>query len=318
MIDDRRYMLKPLNVDMKAFFVGILISLTFSSLVLMVKTEAASSTVVEVKPQKPFAQIGETFTVNITVANVQNLYGVEVALYWDPSILKLLTAEVQLDVEEHPHGVLYKPISVYKNETFQGQGKYIVAGSSTAPAPSFNGSGNIVRVTFNVTNLGSCELGLATKLASNLITTTGVAPIKHETVNGFYYPIQISASPKTITLGENISISGLIAVDQANVPVTVLYRHGGETEWHTIDTITTDEQGRYSYIWTPEKSGRYYVKCTAIILGVKETSSVISIDVGEPEQPLWLYGSTLAAIIMIGIATLLIYRKRTRRSRKTR
>lgn len=306
------------NIIVKVFLVWILLSLMPSSLIWKIQAETASGTVVKVEPQISFARVGETFTVNITVTNVENLYGVEVTLYWNPSILKLVNVDVQLDAEDHPHGVLHKPISTYKNETSQEQGKYIVAGSSTAPAPSFNGSGNIVRVTFNVTNVGSSRLSLETKLASNLMTPAGVAKIVHTTVDGFYYPIQISAFPKTLTLRENVSITGFIAVAQADVPVTILSRRYGETEWHTIDTVTTDEQGSYSYIWTPEKGGKYYVKSTATMLGVKGTSSVISIDVNEPGQPIWLYGGALVAIVAIGIGVLLVYLKRTRRSRKTR
>ena len=45
--------------------------------------QAAPETVVKVEPSSSYANVGETFTINITVVDVQNLYGVEVTLYWN-------------------------------------------------------------------------------------------------------------------------------------------------------------------------------------------------------------------------------------------
>lgn len=292
--------------------------LPFLSLFLFqtVTAKSDAETVVKVEPYASFTRVGETFTVNITVVNVQNLYGVEITLHWNASILEMVNADVRLGVESHPDGVLHNlssaKISIYKNEILQDQGKYVLAGSSTNPAPSFNGSGNIVRVTFNVSTLGSCNLSLVeSKLASNKMTLTGVAPIPHITIDGFFGPIQIIALPKTVTVGEKINISGFIVPTQVNVSVTISYRYFEETEWYPLETVETNKQGNYFYIWTPKESGKYYLKSMATILEVEATSPIISVDVKKHPQFPWLYIGILAIIMVIGIAVFFIYRKKT-------
>jgi hypothetical protein len=298
--------------DIQIAKVQIIMFLTFflltSSLTYISNVEAVSETVVEVEPPLSFARIGEVFTVNITVVNVQNLYGVEIALYWNASILRIADTDVRLGKEDYPDGVLHKPVC--KNETFM-EGKYLLYGLSTQPAPSFNGSGTTVRVTFNVTGIGTCDLSLETKLASNIIPpgSTAVEEIAHKTINGFFGPILINAFPKNIAVGESVNISGLIATAQANVTVTIFYKREEEMEWHTLET-KTNEQGSYYLIWNPNKSGKYCLKATAFILGNQETSPIISINVSEPQQSPWPYLILFIVIIASAIATLLMMRRR--------
>jgi len=156
-----------------------------------ISANASPATVVKVEPHSSVVSVGESFTINITVTDVQNLFGVQVTLYWDPSILQVSKVNVRLGVESHPDGILHEipqtaPIYFYKNEIAQVEGNYTLAASSTAPASSFNGSGNIVRITFNVINVGSCSLNLETKLASKPRPGEGSLPIEHSKIDGFF------------------------------------------------------------------------------------------------------------------------------------
>jgi len=125
----------------------------------MTATQAAPETVVRIDLYATSANVGEHITANITVADVQNLYGVEVILYWNTSILEVVNVDIRLGQAD---GVLHNSTYIAENSTQEG--KYVLAATSIAPAPSFNGSGNIVRVTFNVTNLGDSKLDLETQL----------------------------------------------------------------------------------------------------------------------------------------------------------
>ncbi len=148
---------------------------------------ASPKTLVEMEPSANIANIGETFTVNITITDVQNLFGLEVTLRWDSSILQMMGADVRLGVESHPDGVLYEPVSMVKNETIQEEGKYQLVGMSTGrETPSFNGTGNVLRITFNVTDVGSCELNLEAKLADKPPVGGVSSPIAHITTDGFF------------------------------------------------------------------------------------------------------------------------------------
>jgi len=151
-----------------------------------ISANASPATVVKVEPSSIKAPVGETVTINITLTDVQNLFGLEVTLYWNASILKMTSADVRLGVESNSDGVLHEP--VWKNETKE-EGKYqLMATSKYSDTPSFNGSGNIARITFNVTNIGSCNLNLETDLASKPSPGGVSSPIEHTIIDGFFGP----------------------------------------------------------------------------------------------------------------------------------
>ena len=154
------------------------------SLIQPVFPQGSSNTTVAVNPQVTNALLGETIKVNITLSNVQNLYGVDVTLLWNPSALSVQNIDIRLGVESHPDGVLHETpsadIFIQENITDQANGEYDLIATSIAPAPSFSGSGNIAIITFNVTDVGHSELILITELGdynpsgSNLIDHTDV------------------------------------------------------------------------------------------------------------------------------------------------
>ena len=275
-------------------------------------------TLVKVEPYASIAQVGETFTINITLTDVQNLYGVDVTLRWNTSILQVVDVDVRLGEED---GVLYKTIFIAENETIQEEGKYHLAGTSTEPAEPFSGSGNIVRITFIVTNVGGCKLDLeATKLADWPPPDRDPRisqPIAHTTIDGFFgrqiniFPV----SPDIVAIGENVSISGFIIPVQANVEVIILYRREGETDWLTLATVSTDQNGNYQFTWQPQESGKYEIRATATIEGTTETSDSVIITVKAPGQPIWPYITVIIVIIIIiVIAAIGVYRKRIQKS----
>jgi len=152
-----------------------------------ISANASPATVVKVEPHSNTASVGENFTVNITVIDVQNLFGLDVTLYWNESLLQIVTADVRLGVESHPDGVLHEPLFPMQNETTQEEGKYQLAATSTGQATSsFSGSGNIARITFNVRKAGSCDLNLETRLASKPPLGGVSTPIEHTTIDGFF------------------------------------------------------------------------------------------------------------------------------------
>src|SRR4030067_3056877 len=102
---------------------------------------SAQSTTVKVEPSTTTPVVGETLTVNITISNVQNLYGVDVTLRWNTSALKVLSNTSLLGVESHPNGVLHESILIAEASASQQIGAYTLVATSTSPAASFSGSG---------------------------------------------------------------------------------------------------------------------------------------------------------------------------------
>lgn len=141
----------------------------FSSLALPIRTnmvQGSPETAVDIVPYASTADVGQSFIINVTVFNVQNLYGIEATVNWNSSVLELSNVDIRLGHTD-TDGVLYNtsstsPPFIAENSTQNGQ--YAISATSTAPAPSFNGSGNIVRITFNVTNSGHSNIDLESQL----------------------------------------------------------------------------------------------------------------------------------------------------------
>lgn len=157
-----------MKVSRSIFIVVLLfvLSLPPSFLARASAVRAAEGTVVEVLPNLVTADVGQSFVINVTVVDVQNLYGLDVTVNWNSTVLQLTEIDVRLG-DTDTDGVLYNSSAttspyIVINSTQDGQ--YEIAGTSMAPAPSFNGTGNIVQLTFKVINSGNSTFGLNSEL----------------------------------------------------------------------------------------------------------------------------------------------------------
>ena len=71
--------------------------------------------------------------------------------------------------------------------------------------------------------------------------------------------ITISVEPTTVTVGENVTISGSIQPRLVGVAVRIRWQPHKQF-WGTLATVTTDENGKFSYVWMPETVGTYEVR----------------------------------------------------------
>ena len=142
------------------------------SCIVPISTFASPETVVKIEPNVSFVEANETFVINVTVSDVRNLWAVEVILRWNPSRLEAENIDLRVGVESCPDGVLHErppqpplpSLYIVENNLDQEKGQYSLAATSIEPASSFNGSGNIVRITFHVLDGEDCQLDLETKL----------------------------------------------------------------------------------------------------------------------------------------------------------
>lgn len=152
---------------------AILVFMLFS--LCLVYTVSAQSTVVNAEASISQLHVGDTLTVYIKISNVQNLFGVDVTLDWNPSVLKLVSPTPQLGVESHPSGVLHEsstyPIEVVNNNASQSDGEYhLLATSTGSTTAAFSGTGTIATLTFTVTSTGPIGLELSSELSDKAAT----------------------------------------------------------------------------------------------------------------------------------------------------
>jgi hypothetical protein len=142
------------------FFITIL-QIHVSYLNPITIAQNSAQTIVKVDPPTITVNKGDVFTVNITVIDVQNLYGVEADVRWNASLLQIMGVDIRLGVNSHPDGVLYEP---FVNITQENTGEYVIGATSYTPAPPFNGSGNIIKIIFQAKYSGETIIDLETKL----------------------------------------------------------------------------------------------------------------------------------------------------------
>ncbi|MFP3985077.1 MAG: cohesin domain-containing protein [Candidatus Bathyarchaeia archaeon] len=118
---------------------------------------AAQNTMVYIDP--PFheaQQVGQTFSINVSISNVENLYGYDFILWYNTTLLDCINVE-------WPRGHLLTPTlnpsNIWKikalNETI---GAVRVVATLLGDEPSKNGSGILVTITFHTNAIGGPSL----------------------------------------------------------------------------------------------------------------------------------------------------------------
>jgi hypothetical protein len=128
-------------------FSFVLIPSVFESL-----AQAGSATVA-VSPTTITANVGQDFSIDITISNVLDLYGWEFKLGWDESLLGLVS------VDEGPF--LKSGGDTFFTYFLNTTNEHIVVDCTLeGMIPGVAGNGTLATVTFIATNVGECPLNL--------------------------------------------------------------------------------------------------------------------------------------------------------------
>lgn len=265
------------------------LALMFGTQSLMKTTRASSSTLLKINPS--YASIGEEnqvipttqpITLSIEVENVVDLFSWQVVLHYNQSILNTREDWVWLPSEHVFNGkeILEAPAVL----STDANGAYIMKTVSlTGNEQTFNGSGVLCGINFTAVGepgvshlnftkpIGNMDCTFETYLLdSNLdeisasavegsIEVKGISSVKESSI------ITISIDKSTIYLGNNVTISGNVTLQNStpkgNVDVTVYNRlyvpPPLEKPFTILETVKTDDEGHYIYIWTPTEEDLY-------------------------------------------------------------
>jgi hypothetical protein len=80
---------------------------------------------------------------------------------------------------------------------------------------------------------------------------------------GVLFPssISLALSSTTVILENGVLIDGSISPTHPNQKVTIYLSSDGSS-WNVLTTVETDSNGHYSYLWTPQSAGTYYVRAS--------------------------------------------------------
>jgi hypothetical protein len=177
-----------------------------------IQAALAQSTAVSVVPAQNAVNVGDTLTVNVTISSVQNLYGIDVTVNWNSSVLQILKVTDWLGVESYARGVLHEtpsyPVEIAVNDTSQETGTYQIVATSQGAAGPFSGSGTIATLTFNVTGTGQSTIDLVSELADHpAIGETNSEPIAHSDFGASVNAATIPEFPQIAAIGLALVIS---------------------------------------------------------------------------------------------------------------
>ncbi|MEM3047439.1 MAG: hypothetical protein QW057_10245, partial [Candidatus Bathyarchaeia archaeon] len=122
--------------------------------------------------------------------------------------------------------------------------------------------------------------------------------------------VSLSVSKKEVTEGEAIEARGAISPPHAGVNVTLAYSKDGRAQ--ASRTVTTDDEGRFSDIFTPQPSGEWSL--VASWTGDSNHLGAQSQELAFKVTPLFptslVVGVAAVAAIIVAVVVLLLSRRR--------
>lgn len=215
----------------------------------------------------------QNFTIQLKISNVTDLYGFDIRLSWNASVLNYTSHIVKIPVEDYPDGVLHKPVLPVKNEANATTGTYVIVYSSLT-APSFNGSGTVFEMTFTVIGIGECPL---TIYNSDLADSKG-QPINHTVEDGYFsnlfYDIavlNVTPSSTVVFIGETVNITVVVlnngTTRNENFNVTTYYSNVA-IQTKTIPALPPHTEETLTFYWNTStvSPGDYTISAEATVV----------------------------------------------------
>ena len=173
---------------------------------------SSSETILFVNPPRSFTEVNNEFLINVSIANVTDLYGWEFKIKWNSTLL---------DARNVTEGAFLKT----QSETFfvidiNNTAGYIRATCTLIGGiPGVNGSGTLATIKYYVETSGECTLDL---YDTKLVNSTE-QPIGHNINDGYFSSVlhdisitQIEVSPTTVYIGEIVEIN-VSVLNEGNV-----------------------------------------------------------------------------------------------------
>jgi hypothetical protein len=172
---------------------------------------AQSEASLYVNPPTVTASVGQSFSININITGVQDLFGWQFELDWNSSLLNVTSISEGSFLSSG--GTTF--FSYTLNDT---AGSIVVDGTLTGQGSGVDGDGVLATVTFNVLSSGQSPL----TLTGAELADSNDNPISVSENSGYFNSqihdvaiTQVSASPTTLLLGGLVSIN-VTAADLGN------------------------------------------------------------------------------------------------------
>jgi LysM repeat protein len=170
---------------------------------------AQSGTVVRVVPTSSSVHVGDIVLVEVQVQNVNDLFGPELHISFDPNVLEVLDANAGQAGVQIGHGDFLSPDVEAVNDVSGGTIHYAI--SQLPPNQGVNGSGTLARITFK----GKAEGTSSVTLQNVILADSAANAIEHTTQNGSVTVYSGDATPVPTATPE----PGATATPEPGTPV---------------------------------------------------------------------------------------------------
>lgn len=129
----------------------------------------AQATIVLIDPPSSTVNLNDTFTVNIKVDTVTNLYAADVRITFDAAKLEVQDANPSLGGVQIEPGPFLDPAQGFmiQNVADNSTGQIHYAFTLLSPAPAVSGTGVLARVTFRAKATGTAQVSFTSVTLSN-------------------------------------------------------------------------------------------------------------------------------------------------------
>jgi len=288
---------------------SLLLTLTMFSVGLHTqRVEAQNKPKIRIEPvQIMKVDVGETFTVNVTVEDCVKVYAVQVYIRYNPDVLEAVS------VLEGPFLPSYGGTLLLLNESrefLEATPPYAevrFVDSLMGDVPGADGGGLLFNITFKVLSDGSSHLHFLEYVPGSgkdgtYFMDKDLHEIYPELYDGFYgTPITLSASPTKVSVGDKVTLSGEVLGVTGAQNVSILFRKAGG-QWTSLASLLTNMSGDFSYIWTASEAGKFEFKASTVVEGVTVESGLAAVTV---ESPFNIMNYILYIIIAVVVIVLL-------------
>jgi LysM repeat protein len=163
-----------------------LVTLLFSILViagLPVFSTLAATTDAKLLPEVQSLDVGQMTTVTLRVENVQNLYGYQVTISFNPALLEVVDADPGKPGVQVGLGTFISPDYVPQNTADNNAGTIECVVSQVAPSTAANGSGALLTISFRGKSTGVSNVQLDPLILASAQGTEIPANIHNATIS---------------------------------------------------------------------------------------------------------------------------------------
>ena len=216
----------------KTHYSLILVLLLLSCLTILDGTFADAGTSMRVEPANvQDIPVGQTFTINLTVANVPALFTWQITLFFNSTTLTCTGA-----VYPTAGGIFTGHPIIPVSPIIDNNAGSVTLGASLMGLDSVNGSGVMCQITFNVNATGASDLNYSTPYGSDTFLLDGDLNVVSSSLeNGFFTNVPTPPPTRHDVAVTGLSFSNNNPIQGESITITVAVLNNGTVTESTFD-----------------------------------------------------------------------------------